>query len=66
MMSYDTLLTSFWGYALDTAMYLLKLVHSKFIPKTFVELWMGRKLSMKYIHIWGCPAYVLKGKSDKL
>jgi hypothetical protein len=29
-------------------------------------LWMGRKLSMKYIHIWGCPAYVLKGKSDKL
>ena len=21
---------------------------------------------MKYLHIWGCPAHVLKGKSDKL
>jgi len=21
---------------------------------------------MRYIHIWGCPAHVLKGKADKL
>ena len=21
---------------------------------------------MRHLHIWGCPAHVLKGKSDKL
>ena len=24
------------------------------------------KPSMRYLHIWGCPAHVLKGKPDKL
>ena len=65
-MSYSTLLTSFWGYALNTAMYLLNLVPSKSVPKTPVELWNGRKPSMRHLHIWGCPVHVLKGKSDKL
>jgi hypothetical protein len=27
---------------------------------------MGRKLSTRYIHIWGCSAHVLEGKTDKL
>ena len=31
-----------------------------------MELWSGRKPSMKYLHIWSCPAHVLKGKPDKL
>ena len=66
MMSYSTLPISFWGYALNTAMYLLKLVPSKFVPKTLVKLWNGRKPSMRHLHIWGCLARVLKGKSDKL
>ena len=38
MMSYSTLPISFWGYALNTAMYLLNLVPSKSVPKTPVEL----------------------------
>ena len=46
MLSYSTLPISFWGYALTTAMYLLNLVHSKYVPKTPVELWIGRKPSM--------------------
>ena len=66
MMSYSTLPISFWGYALNTAMYLLNLVPLKFVPKTPVELWNGRKPSVRHLHIWGCPAHVLKGKSDKL
>ena len=66
MMSYSTLPISFWGYALNTAMYLLNLVPSKSIPNTLVELWNGRKPSMRHLHIWGCPAHVLKGKSNKL
>ena len=65
-MSYSTLPISFWGYALNTAMYLLNLVSSKFVPKTPVDLWNSRKPSMRHLHIWGCLAYVLKGKSDKL
>ena len=46
MMSYSTLPISFWGYALNTAMYLLNLVPSKSVPKTPVELWNGCKPSM--------------------
>ena len=47
-------------------MYLLNLVPSKSVPKTLVELWIGRKPSMRHLCIWGCLAHVLKGKSDKL
>ena len=65
MMSYSTLSISFWGYALKTAMHILNIVPSKSIPNTPKELWSGRKPSMKYLHIWGCLAHVLKGKSDK-
>lgn len=66
MLSYSTLPISFWGYALSTAMHLLNLVPSKSIPKTPMELWSGCKPSMRYLHIWGCPAHVLKGKPNKL
>ena len=44
MMSYSTLPISFWGYALNTVMYLLNLVPSKSVPKTPVELWNGVSL----------------------
>ena len=66
MMSYSTLPISFWGYALNTIIHLLNLVPSKSVPKTPMEFWSGRKSSMKYLHIWGCLAHVLKGKPDKL
>ena len=52
MMSYSTLPISFWGYTLNTAIHLLNLVPSKFVPKTPMELWSGHKPSMKYLHIW--------------
>ena len=51
MMSYLTLPVSFWGYALKTAMHILNLVPSKFVPNTPKELWSGCKPSMKYHHI---------------
>ena len=47
-------------------MHILNLILSKSIPNTLKELWSGRKPSMKYLHIWGCPAHVLKEKSNKL
>jgi transposase InsO family protein len=46
MMSFATLPTSFWGYALETAAYLLNLVPSKSVSKVPFELWTGRKPSI--------------------
>ena len=47
-------------------MHILNLAPSKLVPNTPKELWSGCKPSMKYLYIWGCPALVLKGKSNKL
>ena len=66
MLSYSDLPFSFWGYALETANYTLNLVPSKSVPLTPSELWTGRKPSLRHIRVWGCPAHVLKGKTDKL
>ncbi|KAL6327640.1 hypothetical protein AAG906_022203 [Vitis piasezkii] len=45
--------TSFWGYALQTAVYILNI------------LWNGRKPSLRHIRIWGARTRV-KGKDGKL
>ena len=66
MLSYSSLPTSFWGYALKTAAYILNRVPSKSVPTTPLELWCGRKPSLRHVRIWGCPAHVLKGKTGKL
>ena len=66
MLSYSDLPVSFWGYALDTAQYILNLVPSKSVPTTPYELWSGRKPSLNHIRIWGSPAHVLSGNTDKL
>ena len=39
MMSYSDLPNSLWGYALETAAYILNLVPSKSVPTTPIELW---------------------------
>ena len=65
-MSYLELSLFLWGYALETAMYILNLVPSKSIPKTPREMWIGRKPSLEHLRIWGCPTHVLKGKMSKL
>ena len=56
MISYASLLVSFWGYALETVQYLLNLVPSKAISTTPKELWTGRKPSLGHVRIWGSPA----------
>lgn len=66
MMSYSDLPNSFWGYALETATYILNLVPSKSVPNTPTELWSGRKPSLKHVRIWGSPAHVVLGNTDKL
>ncbi|XP_074562882.1 uncharacterized protein LOC141819490, partial [Curcuma longa] len=44
-------------------------IHSQLtapVPSTPIELWTGRKPSLRHFRIWGCPAHVLKGEADKL
>ena len=65
-MSFFTLPLSFYGYALETATYILNMIPSKSVPKTPMEMWTSRKLNLSHIRIWGCLAYVLKQSSDKL
>ena len=66
MMRYFSLPIPFWGYSLQTAVYILIVVPSKSIQKTPLELWNGHKPSLRHFRIWGCPAHVLKGKTGKL
>ena len=66
-MSYSTLPNSFWEYALQTTADILNVVPSKAVQKTPMELWCGRKPSLRPYRVWGCPAYVLsRGKTRKL
>ena len=66
MLSFSGLPISFWGYALDTATYILNPISSKSVPKTPRELWFGRKPSLEHLHICGCLANVPKVKTNKL
>ena len=51
LLSYSSLPISFWGYALNTATYLLNLIPSKSVSKTHTELWNGHKPSLNHICI---------------
>ena len=66
MMSYIDLPISLWGFALQTAFYILNRVPSKSVSTTPYEIWNGRAPSFKHVKIWGCPAFIKKLKSDKL
>ncbi|KAH9679431.1 hypothetical protein KPL71_026128 [Citrus sinensis] len=48
MFNYSSLPISFWGLALETAIYLLNLVPSKSVPKTPIELWSGTRGGLFY------------------
>ena len=47
-------------------MQILNLVPPKSIPKILRELYCKQYPSLQHLHIWGCPAYVLKIRADKL
>ena len=66
MMSDSELPKSFWGYALETAVYLLNKVPSKSVDKTPYEMWCNKKPVLTHIKIWRCPAYMNRIESDKL
>ena len=51
MMSSSSLPKFLWMYALKTAMYLLNRVPSKVVLNTPFELWIGRKPSLRHLHV---------------
>ena len=56
MANHSTLPESLYGEALKTAAYILNRVPTKATVKTPYEIWIGKKLSLKHVHIWGYPA----------
>jgi transposase InsO family protein len=55
MLSNSMLPLSLWMEALKTAAHIINRVPSKTVLKTPYLLWTGRKPSITYLHIWGCP-----------
>ena len=44
----------------------MSLILSESIISTPYEIWTGRKPSISYLRVWGCPAYIKHLDSDKL
>ena len=65
MMSYFDLPKFLWGYTLKIVADILNSIPTKSILNTPVELWAS-KPSLQHCRIWGCTAYVLKKKIEKL
>ena len=51
MISHSSLPESFWEEALKIALYILDGVPSKAVAKTPYELWIGKKPSIRHLHI---------------
>ena len=66
MMGKADLPKSFWGYALDTTVYILNRVLSKSVEVTPHEIWTNKKPYLSHMKVWGCLAYVKQTMSDKL
>ena len=66
MMSYSDLPHSFWGYAIETANYILNSVPSKSVPLTPIELWTGHKPSLRHIRVWGMSSTCIKREDRKI
>ena len=66
MMGFASLSISFWGYALESACYLLNRVPSKSVIKTPYEIWIGHKPALSHLRVWRCPTYVKRLVIDKL
>jgi hypothetical protein len=66
MKSLSDLSVSLWGYALETAAFILNRAPSKSVETTPYELWHGKKPKLSFLRIWGCEAYVKKLQPDKL
>ena len=56
MLSHVNLPVSLWMEALKTTAHILNLAPTKSAPSTPYEMWAGKKPSLNYLRVWGCPA----------
>ena len=63
-MSYSDLPKFLWGYVLKNEVYILNLVPFKSVPNTPVELWIGRKYSIKHYRILGVQRMCLRERLE--
>ena len=66
MMGQSELPLPFWGYALETAAFILNRVPSKSVAKKPYEMWNGKTPNLSFLNIWGCEAFVKRLHSNKL
>jgi hypothetical protein len=66
MMSETDLPLSFWGYALETAVFTLNRIPTKSIERTPHEIWTRKHPELSFLKVWGCEAYVNCLTSGKL
>ena len=60
MMFFIDLFLLFWGYVLETVIFILNRVLFKFIETIPYELWFGKKFKLSFFKVWGCDVYVKK------
>jgi hypothetical protein len=66
MMCQTDLPLSFWGYALETAVFALNRVPNKFLERTPYEIWTRKNHRLSFLKVWRCEAYVKRLMLDKL
>nr|GFA99294.1 hypothetical protein [Tanacetum cinerariifolium] len=66
MLNLTTLPSSFWDYALESAVRILNMVLTKKVDKTPYEIWHGKAPNLSYLKVWGCEAYVKHDSANKL
>ena len=66
MMCLISLPLLFWGYALETATFMLNRAPSKSVETMPYELWFGEKPKLSFLKVWDYDAYVKKFQHDKL
>jgi hypothetical protein len=66
MMSQIDLSLFFWGYALETAIFILNKVPTMSVERTSYEIWTGKRPRLSVLKIRGCEAYVKHLMSDNL
>ena len=66
MKGFASLSIYFWGYALESACYILNKVSSKSVNKTPNEMWTEHKSVLSHLRILGRQVYVKCLKTNKL
>ena len=56
----------FWGYALETIVYILNRVSSKSIEVIPYEIWTNKKPYHSHMKLWGSLDYVKRTMSNKM